>query len=119
MRAVKTEMAALDEYQVIDEVDADQPQELHRLSSATKVRIAWPRVTGRVVMRHQYSSDVSAKQIAPGVRRDDATITAITLDRFQSREPTIGVEASENHGFSIGQKQRAQQVTRDCILGFA
>src|SRR3546814_13787176 len=110
-------MTARHENQMIDQIDAQGPQEERGILSRAYVGLARRGNARGVVVRHDHRPDPAAEQGPPTLWRDDAAPRRIALDALEAEEAVERVESGENPRFATIVEQRAQQMERQVILG--
>src|SRR3546814_16147577 len=102
-------MTARHENQMIDQIDAQGPQEERGILSRAYVGLARRGNARGVVVRHDHRPDPAAEQGSPTLWRDDATPRRIALGALEAEEEAERVESGEKQSFATMDAQQEQQ----------
>src|SRR3546814_14101942 len=110
-------MTARHENQMIDQIDAQGPQEERGILSRAYVGLARRGNARGVVVRHDHRPDPAAEQGPPTLWRDDAAPRRIALDALEAGEAVGRVESGQQQRFAKKVEQRAQHTAGHVIPG--
>src|SRR3546814_14323645 len=113
----KAEMTARHENQMIDQIDAQGPQEERGILSRAYVGLARRGNARGVVVRHDHRPDPAAEQGPPALWRDDAAPRRIALDALQAEGALERAESGENQRFGTNEQHTAPQIERETMGG--